>query len=221
MDSTELGCIVAGTLAIGLLSSQAHRTYSKRRHFRGSMRPMSVCSSMRSKMKSALGDGSVNSTQGVASARASQNSMDPNKKVLTDDLDALWEMDDQNKEALDKQLAKEGQRIASRQVKPKMLKPLQEIGTARNADIGGFSHRIGSAEWELDSKVAPTARVSTDCVGLPMGRYMEHQYEKQNGGEMNFKASDDFYTVGPQKATGVIDVDGNGKISRGEFEAYS
>lgn len=201
MDSTELGCIVAGTLAIGLLSSQAQRTYSGRRRFRGSTRPMSVCSSMRSKMQSVLGGKNDSSSQKSTSARASHISMDPKEKaVLTDELNTLWDMEEPNKEALDKQLAKEGKRIAARQVKPKMLKPLQEIGTARNADIGGFSHRIGSAEWELDSKVAPKAKLSSDCVGLPMGRYMEHQYEKQNGFSLEWSeeyGTDDFYAVGP------------------------
>ena len=90
-------------------------------------------------------------------------------------------MDPEHKSAFEKQLAHEGQLIAARQVKPKSLKPMQEIGTAKNRDVGSFRTRIGSAEWELDSTKAPRANVSGDCVGLPMGQYMEHQYERQHG----------------------------------------
>ena len=188
MDSTELGCIAAGTLAIGLLSFQARNRSSisaRRGRYRGAAKPMSVCSSMRSKLDAPKG----------ASAKASTVTFDSAPSVgMTDALSELWELPKANKDAIEEQLGKEGETITSLQhsaSKKRTLKPLQEIGTARNRDVGGFEHRIGDSAWELDSRKAPKAKISSDCVGLPMGQYMEHQYEVQHGKE----------TFGPDAAT--------------------
>ena len=55
MDTTEIGCIVAGTVAIGLLASKNNNflTSGRRTRFRGSSRAASACSSMRSKVSEA------------------------------------------------------------------------------------------------------------------------------------------------------------------------
>ena len=136
MDSTELGCIIAGTLAIGLISSQVRR--DKTRNRRMSM-PLSVCSGMRSKVQS-LFRGTTRDEPRVSAKAAQTLSSDDEKEktVMTDSMASLFEVDNENKEAFENQLGKEGQRIASRQVRPEYDKTRAGNRYAFNSDIGEF-----------------------------------------------------------------------------------
>ena len=186
MDSTELGCIVAGTLAIGLLSTQAKSSYasSRRSRHRGPRRGGSVCSSARSRLASVGTQPEKNiQTPGVSAKAAQAFAMNPNAppQPMTDELSSFYETSSDSKAAIDKQLARESQYIMSKQKKPPKIVPIQEKTTSNTRDIGGYKSRLGSAAWEHESEYKPKTQAHSNCVGLPMGRYMESQYELQNG----------------------------------------
>ena len=100
---------------------------------------------------------------------------------MTDELSSFYETSAESKAAIEKQLGKEAKYIASKQKRPREIEKIQEKGTAKTKDIGGFTPRIGVAEWNMETAYTPKTSAHNNCVGLPMGRYMESQYEAQNG----------------------------------------
>lgn len=173
MDSSEVGCILAGAAAIALISAQSSRSRVVARgskNYRYPQRSASACQAMRAKHSS------LPSPPPYASAKVSD--MVPQSAALTEDINNLYTSE--NEQSNSDHLAKQAKHIAQKSTYRRSIQPIQEIGTSK-ADkvLGRFTTRLGDPQWEHGG-FAPKQTQAVG-VGLPMNDFQVDKYTEQFG----------------------------------------
>lgn len=169
MDATEIGCILAGTVAIGLLSARSHvgrRSRGRNMRYRGAP---SACHAMRS---NAQAGGAVAAKKSAASTWGSVS------EDLSENIHSLFDSIDATANA--SQLATTATKVVKMQNITKMIQPLKEITTFKNGDAGGFKPRLGHNQWEQNPASMPSMTICGN-VTLPFNALQEYAYEEQHG----------------------------------------
>ena len=169
MDSTEIGCILAGALAIGVLSSQMTKTRGPRR---SSYRSPSACHSMRS---TATPASSVSAKASTVAPSLTQNLNDLFKAEYSELNDPLV------KTAATAVQSKATAAKVSEAMK--QVQPVPELTTTGKKDVGSWrDFRLGGTKWEMDPNDLPTiTKCTLEYAGASFTEAHEEAFILQGG----------------------------------------
>lgn len=166
----DVGCVLVGAVAIGVLSAETQKRRSH--HQKGPFSSTGVTSACQAMRAAIVGRGRGAATPARATAASAK------RVTTTEEVDGTL-YDSMDQEALDAQLVSAGRQAAKLRTKPAPIRAIKELTPIDMAKGGvGPNRDFAVGRFQFEPKLPK--QLPTDCVGLPMNGVMEAAYEIQH-----------------------------------------